>query len=636
MEKNNRLESEHNFQNLLNHEINDTNKNKNELIHNTKELINSTLNLNNIIRIIIAELISNQKIDLINLSNKEIIQNLDTIFLKHKYPTLSLIIKKKINTFISYKSNNWVDLHSYLTFLLSNKPENVLKNLINDLDIDFYNPENMSGVYKNDSWVQDIPIQAKEANDAWVKKEYNGTIWILKDSKSNIVANKRVKEVISNWFLKVKNFNDILNYNPGIGNELFIKAIELLIKREEKLYQWPKIKWVHTPPYFIPWWGWWLTIARDYFLDEWDLVLLPNYRWPNIDWIIINKTKVLPAELDLIKNDWKINYIDLENQLQQAISIWRKKITIYLNFPWNPSWTRLSVNDAEKLNTILKSFEDNIHIQILLDDPYWAFSITNNSKKRINKISTSRLAKILPNINNSPKPILTAPLSYYIDTSNNIDIIELWSHWTKESWVYWLRIWSFRVFTSQKKVEKITKNLNKAFRETFSMSPSIQQNIMSEAILWTTIEEFNKSKQSVNEFYNKWDQKYINSNIDKYIAARTDMLKIIYPKIDILKQEILNNCSDFLIAMENKNDKNESETGWFVINFTLTDKAKKQWLDLEKLRQICLYNWYDDIAFTTFENNINNEKSMRVSLISWKPKVFAKRLKIGIDKLLKK
>jgi uncharacterized protein (DUF1697 family) len=39
------------------------------------------------------------------------------------------------------------------------------------------------------------------------------------------------------------------------------------------------------------------------------------------------------------------------------------------------------------------------------------------------------------------------------------------------------------VFTSQKKVEKITKNLNKAFRETFSMSPSIQQNIMSEAIL---------------------------------------------------------------------------------------------------------------------------------------------------------
>jgi hypothetical protein len=39
------------------------------------------------------------------------------------------------------------------------------------------------------------------------------------------------------------------------------------------------------------------------------------------------------------------------------------------------------------------------------------------------------------------------------------------------------------------------------------------------------------------------------------------MLKIIYPKIDILKQEILNNCSDFLIAMENKNDKNESETG---------------------------------------------------------------------------
>jgi hypothetical protein len=88
--------------------------------------------------------------------------------------------------------------------------------------------------------------------------------------------------------------------------------------------------------------------------------------------------------------------------------------------------------------------------------------------------------------------------------------------------------------------------------------------------------------------------------------------------------------------MENKNDKNESETGWFVINFTLTDKAKKQWLDLEKLRQICLYNWYDDIAFTTFENNINNEKSMRVSLISWKPKVFAKRLKIGIDKLLKK
>ncbi len=594
------------------------------------------INLHNTLRIIITELISSTEVT--KCYPKQVVTNINSILLEEKYPWISLTLKKKIKNWLKEKKafleENGLDLKSYIIGKLLETPETFLSSLIKELEIDFYNPSNMEGVGINPNNLKDIPIQAKEAREAWVPNEYNATIWVLKDDKWNIVVNGKIADNLTFPRNDQSFRNKVLDYHPWEWSEIFRTAIEYLIKREEKLYNWPKIKWVHTRPYFIPGGGGGLSIFRDFFLEEWDLVLVPNFRWPNIDWIIINKTKVLPAELDIINKDWTLNFNSLKDSLTNAIEQWRKKVSIYLNFPSNPTWTNLSKNDAEELNNILKTFEKQINIQIILDDPYWAFSIENESKEKlkenkgwyISKLQAIR--KLIPHWQKAI-PKLTTPLSYYIDTSNNIDIIELWSHGTKEAWVYWLRAWVLRVFTNKNKKDDLEKKLNKAIRETFSMSPSLPQWIISRAILGNLLDWYKPWKQSIQEYLKSLNKNIINYNLDEYIKARTTMLKVIYPKIEKLKHEIVDKCGDFLTPMENIQDWTENTWG-FVLNFTLTQQAKNEWLDLEKLRESCLSKWENGIAFTTFKDNVTWEKSMRVSLIAWAPKMFAEILEDSI------
>jgi len=608
----------------------------------TDNIIESwALNLHNTLRIILVELISSKNIKKCN--NNEVIRNIHKTLLEKKYPGISFSIKKKIITWLTDKreilETNWLDLKSYIIGKLSESPEAFLSSFIKELKLDFYNPENMDWVSKNKDSLDDIPDQANQAKNNWVLNEFNATIWVLKDEKWNIVANPKILEVFKNNLgLKNEDINNILSYHPWTWMLVFSKTMDALIKREETLYNWENKKAVVTKSFFIPWGWWWLTIARDFFLEEWDLVLVPNFRWPNIDWIISSETKVQPAEIEIINKDWSPNFENLEIALKNSIKQSRKKVSIYLNPPGNPSWTNYSKKDAERLNKILKYFENYIEIQIFLDDPYWVFSLTEESKNELNnknnetKSALQRIRWLIPEKKVIQKT--TTPLSYYIDTSKNISVIEVWSHGTKEAGVYWLRAWVLRVFTNKKKKSILENKLTKACRETFSMSPSLPQLILIKAILWNDIEVFkSKWENWAKKYFDNLSEKELNKRIDKYIEARHKMLEVIYPKLNNIKKEIMSKCSEYLIPMENIQNWTEN-TWWFVINFTLTEKAKKTGLDLEDIRKSCIKNWKEGIAFTTFEDNINWEKSIRISLFSWKPDIFANRLQKLIHKLL--
>ena len=579
----------------------------NGVVYSVNDNINFTLDLNldNYIKVILSEFFSAKTILFSGKSERSIIKDIDFWLWEEKFPGIWLKIKQKIKKWIKYKESEWINIDYVIKNELTKNPEVFISWIVKELELDFHNPENM-WLEKNKNSSKDIPIQAKEARDAWVVDEYNGTVWILKDSSWIIVANPRIIEVLND---SLRDVNRLLNYQPWTWIESFRKAIELLIKHEEEIYNWPKIKGEITRPYFVPWGWWWLTLFRDYFLNEWDLVLLPNYRWPNIDWIIINKTKVPPAQIDLIKHDGSLNLNSIDEAIENWIRVWRKKISMYLNFPNNPSWVRMSESDKIWLNNILSKYSwEDVKIQILLDDPYWAFSVDNVDKEK-----------------------LDAPLSYYIDTSKNITLFEIWSHWTKEAWVYWLRTAVLRVFWNENNISGIDKLINIAIRETFSMTPSLPQEVMVKAILWKDIDAF--SNKQISEL----SESEINKRIWKYIDWRNDMLKNIYPKLDILKKDIIDSVWEYFIPMENLTNW-KCENWWFMLGFTLTEKAKKLWINLLEFQKACFNNIDGEkdnrCAFTIFDDEINKQKVMRIAIIWWDTKEYANRLEKWIKQLI--
>lgn len=561
-------------------------------------------NINNILelsiewylKIIFEELFSAQKPILSN-------NNSNFWFFERKYPGIWNLVENRLKNWIQYKKTKWINIEYLIKEQLTKSPESFIVWLINDLELDFYDPTNM-GLESDVNKSKDIPDQVKEAEAAGVLGKYNWTIWVLRDESGNIVANPEIINILNENTLS--DINNILNYHPWIWLDSFRKTMSLLIKHEEWIYNWPEIKGEVTEPYFVPGWVGGLTLFKDSFLNEWDLVILPNYRWPNIDGVIMNKTRVPPAQIDLINPDWSLNLNTIWTAIQNWINNWRKRISIYLNFPNNPTWVRMSESDKIELNNILSQFKnDNVNIQIISDDPYWAFSVLNNDKEK-----------------------LDSPLSYHIDTSKNVTLFELWSHWTKEAGIYWLRVWILRVFGNKDNISNLDKKIKLSIRETFSMSPISQQEVMIKAILWSDIDVFNI------EQINWLSEEEISFRIDRYIRWRNKMLKIIYPKLNNFKKAILDLSGDYLQVMDNVLQW-ESQTWWFMLCFTLTQKSIDLGITFKSLQNICINNWNNKCAFTIFDDDVNNTKSMRITLIGWNVAEYARRLQDWINKIIK-
>lgn len=549
-----------------------------------------SLNNHNQYRIKLAELISWTNI--VDLEVNEVITKLNEIFSEEKYPWINLDIKNKLRENISFPFENSSEL----------APETFLSLIKHSWNIDFEN----SWLDISDTALKDIPIQYQESLKANVETEFNWTIWVLVDENWLIAINPEVKKILQdNLWLKLdeETINNLVKYHSGDWLALFQTVYEKLIEKEQERYSWEDMKWTATKPFFIAWWSSWLTVFRDYFLDEWTLVIVPNYRWPNIDWIVMNKTKVSPAVADIFDESWNINFDGVDDILSVAEEQWRKKVWIYLNFPNNPTWLNFWQEEANKLNSIL-SRHPNLEINIAIDDPYWVFALKENLDVK-------------------------TPISYLIDTENNknITLLELWSHWTKEAWVYWFRTAVMRWITHEWNKENLEKKLSLGIRQTFSMSSSLPQVILLKAILWKELEVFAKD---IN-----LSEKEVNEKINTYLEWRKEMSSQIFDRINSFRKSIEEEIWEYFNTMWWEIEW----TNWFYLTFLLSEYWKEEWIIPEELRKICINNtdteWNSKkCSFSVFEDTISWEQCMRISLISWDIKEYAKRLWLWIDKLV--
>jgi hypothetical protein len=539
-----------------------------------------------------------------HISVKDILSDIHKAFNEELYPWISLEIKKRIRDLLDQKEEQWFTQEELKRSFLNSSPEVALSSIFREIDIDFSDID----LDQNPDNIADITQQANEAKNYNVPNEYNGTIWVLIDNDWNIVANPKIIEVLQNnlWLdlSDRKQINNLLKYAPWNWYETFRKTIELLITYEEQYYNWENPQAAISRPFIIPGWVWGLTLSLKYFLREYDLVVVPEYRRPNIDGIVMDTTKVPVCEVNMMNDKWNIELQNIENILDTALLQRRKNVSLYLNFPNNPTGTRFWESDAKKLNDLLSKY-DTLNIQIILDDPYWAFSTDSEGK-------------------------IVTPLSYYINTQDNkhITLIELGSHGTKEAWAYWLRTSVLRIFTHDENLKKMEEKISKAIRKTFSMSNSINQVIMSKAIMWSDIDVFDDHN------LDNLSQEDINKRVWKYIKAREKMLDVIYPKLDDFRDSIINTCGKYLNHMDNKVDW-VSETWGFFQCFSLTDYAKQSNLNLDELRKICISaSDNDKCSFAVFKNSLSWDLVIRISLVSWSVEEFSRRLYKWISTLI--
>lgn len=535
------------------------------------------------------------------VKNPTILQQ-DTIFMEDVYPGISELIKDKINKLLEQKESLWIPKALYYKIQSTQWVQSYIKSLLSEIELDYDN----LGLKKSDNILLDIPAQAKQANIHKVPQEYNATVWMLIDENNDILAHPHIISTLKNNFwidMTSQNIlNDLLKYQPGDWMPTWRKTLELLIQVEEKKYNWKKTNTHSSQVFYIPGWAWWLTLFRDYFLSEWELVVVPNLRWWNIDSIVTNKTKIPPVACEMITKDGNISWNHLENILDVARQQRRKKVSMYLNFPNNPTGIKANTQDIEKLNQICHDFND-IQIQIVLDDPYGAFSYESNWN-------------------------ISQPISYDIDTLNNknVTVVEIWSHGTKEMWIYGIRTAVLRVFSHPEKIASHEQKISAAIRSTFSMSHSLSQVIMVKAILWNDVDAFD-----INHI-NDLSVEQIEDRLSRYLEKRKYTHDYIQEKKQKLASAMEKYNGDFLQPVQTTDNQ---KLWWFFTCYRLTQSWINKKIDIDALRKICISQETDKKCwFAVFQDTIDKTQYLRISIVAGNLDEYAYRISQWIQKLL--
>ena len=503
---------------------------------------------------------------------------------------------------------------------------------------------------------EDIPIQAVGAKT--VSKAFNWTIWVLYDDDWKLVMNEKINTALLELaFYIIKFIKDpveqvrilqkasievtdldtenpkiairdiakavrylvephehiekLLEYRPWKGVPMFTEAYKGLFEAEEERYGWGKPLWSTTDPFYIQWWWNGLTLFRDYYLKKWMTFMVPDFSWPNAPWIWQVTIKKKPTPDKTFDSEWNVNFWAYRAALQKCKNKGEKEVWIYLNFPSNPMSSVPVEEQMKELNEIFAEFS-GIKINVVVDDPYGVFAVEwEKWEKKVKK-----------------------PTSYMIDTekNQNVIVLELWSHGTKEAGIYWFRSAVARVITHEGNVQDAQDGFMQYIRETNSMSPSLQQFILTKAILWKGIDPFGDPNKLTEE-----EQRLMVEAINKYLDCRQVNLEETSTRVVDFRNAILSKNGEYLKLMWAQLE--EDTTNGFFITFALTDEMKKKWLLLEELRQICVSGDTpkdDRIWFATFERDWewDREQVMRISLVSWSFDEYSKSLNRNIERWL--
>ncbi len=114
-----------------------------------------------------------------------------------------------------------------------------------------------------------------------------------------------------------------------------------------------------------------VSIFSDIWLDQGDVVILPDLMWGNYSMILNVRKGVRLRQYNLFDADGRYNLSAFAESLEQEARQ-NKKITVLLNFPQNPTGYTLSEEEANAVVRLLvKTAEAGTHVIAVTDDAYF-------------------------------------------------------------------------------------------------------------------------------------------------------------------------------------------------------------------------------------------------------------------------
>ncbi|MEH7351956.1 aminotransferase class I/II-fold pyridoxal phosphate-dependent enzyme [Neobacillus drentensis] len=213
-----------------------------------------------------------------------------------------------------------------------------------------------------------------------------------------------------------------------------------------------------------------LSIAADLFVDENDVIILPDKYWGNYQTIFQVRRGGHLKTFKLFDEFEKFNVRAFRERLMEQVDA--GKVIVLLNFPNNPTGYTPDEDEVQGIiSVILEAAEAGINIAVILDDAYFGLFYEDSVKESL----FGRLAELHPKI-----------LPIKVDGA------------TKENYVWGLRV-GFLTFASESTelleiLEQKTKGL---IRGTISSGSHLSQTIILQSLQSNQFEVEKRQKYEV-------------------------------------------------------------------------------------------------------------------------------------------
>jgi len=309
--------------------------------------------------------------------------------------------------------------------------------------------EMLSPLGKNLYFPKGILSQSAEAKQKAFK--YNATIGIALEKKEAMhlkCIHDRIKEVSP---------NDVFTYAPAAGKlELRNKWAEKQLNENPAMQSKKMGKPIVTNALTHG-----LTLVGDLFIDEGDIILLPDKFWGNYRLIYEVRRKAKIVTYPFYNDAGGFNLHAFERNLQKQAEK-ANKLTVILNFPNNPTGYSITKEEAKELSSILiNTAKQGLRLIVVLDEAYYGLFYQDHLLKQ-------------------------SLMGFLVNQADNLLVIKL-DGATKEEFV-----WGFRVgfltygLGPQGNLDAIYEALEKktmgAIRGSISNCPHVSQTLVLKAL----------------------------------------------------------------------------------------------------------------------------------------------------------
>lgn len=202
-----------------------------------------------------------------------------------------------------------------------------------------------------------------------------------------------------------------------------------------------------------------LSLVGDMFVDQGDVILLPDKLWGNYRLIYEVRNGAAIRTFPMFNNDGGFNTRGFTETMGRIVDE-KGKIIVILNFPNNPTGYTPSVKEAEEIQqALLKQAEKNVNIVLVFDDAYFSLFYEDSIKSSM--------------------------FENFADAAENILAIKL-DGATKENFVWGYRVGFLTYSIKAKNQDALYMALEKKtagmIRGSISNSPMVSQAMVAKAL----------------------------------------------------------------------------------------------------------------------------------------------------------